>query len=320
MAMGKSESEKQLEEAAMEQNPFSAALERGENAALLKVMERFDFNENAIDRLPFHNSRHTKDVVRRTDAILAAIQEARPDLVDSKQRSLGRFAGAYHDTVQNYEEDRLQDSEQEKVRRKRFTVKNEAASADEATDFMRKINDEAGAEIFTKMDMDVVRHAIDTTVPGFDPEKGTVIQPNLKEQSSIIERAVALADLGAAGMDGPDKYIVEGRNVFREENLDILRAFEGLEKDTDPEKELPPDKVEYFKKRMLGWSASQVRFAEGRKAKLEDELNGLPEDAKNAVRELFNKFDETIDASKKKHEEERQMPFNDLARSFGYSF
>ncbi|MEK7090361.1 MAG: hypothetical protein AAB930_02120, partial [Patescibacteria group bacterium] len=98
--MGKSESEKQLEEAAMEQNPFSAALERGENAALLKVMERFDFNENAIDRLPFHNSRHTKDVVRRTDAILAAIQEARPDLVDSKQRSLGRFAGAYHDTVQ----------------------------------------------------------------------------------------------------------------------------------------------------------------------------------------------------------------------------
>ena len=305
-----------------ERDPYSAILGKGETAALIKVQERFDFNEDAIDRLPFHNSRHTKDVIRRTDMVLEAIQKAMQDLVDEETRALGRFAGASHDTVQEYEESRTVDGTQEKTMRKRFTVKNESASADEAVEFLEKCNKDAGSELFSAKDLDTVRRAIDTTVPSFDPEKGTVVQPNLTEQNAVIERAVALADLGTAGMDGPDAYIIEGRDLFREENLDIFRAFEELKDKpgADPEKDLPPDKVEYFKKRMLAWSAFQSKFAEGRKAKLEDELNGLPEEAKEAVRKLFDKFDQTIEASVKKHEEEKQMAFNDLARSFGYNF
>lgn len=307
---------------AMEEDLYSAVLGKGETAALTKVMERFDFNENAIDCLPFHNSRHTKDVIRRTDMVLAAIQEVRPDLIDSEKRSLGRFAGAFHDTVQQYEEAKSADGVQEKTLRKRFTTQNEKASADEAIEFMDTANREAGRELFSAKDFETVHGSIDVTIPGFDPEKGTVIQPNLKKESSIIERAVALADLGTAGMDGPEEYIVEGRDLFREENLDIFRAFEELNKKPglDPENDWPPDKIDYFKKRMLGWSAFQSKFAEGRKAKLEDELNGLPEEAKNSVRALFGKFDETIEASKKKYEEEKSMSFNELARSFGYSF
>ena len=306
----------------IERNPYSAILEKGETAALLKVQERFDFNENMIDRLPFHNSRHTKDVIRRTDMVLTAIREAAPGLIDEKTRSLGRFAGAFHDTIQKYEESRMIDGAQEKIMRKRFTVKNERASADEAVEFLEKSDKDADSELFSAEDLETVRRAIDVTVPGFDPEKGTVIQPNLTEQSAIIERAVALADLGTSGMDGPDAYIIEGRDLFREENLDIFRAFEKLGENpgANPERDLPPDKVEYFKKRMLAWSAFQAKFAEGRKLKLEDELSGLPEEAKGAVRKLFSKFDETIEASTKKFEEEKQMNFNDLARSFGYSF
>lgn len=306
----------------MEKDPYVAALGKGEIAALTKVMERFDFSENSIDRLPFHNSRHTKDVIRRTDMVLAAIQEARPDLVGRGERSLGRFAGAFHDTVQKYEEARTVDGTQEKILRKRFTTQNERASADEAVEFMDTANREAGRELFSAKDFETVHGSINVTIPGFDPEKGTVIQPNLKNESSIIERAVALADLGTAGMDGPNAYIQEGRDLFREENLDIFRAFEELGKalGANQESDLPADKVEYYRKRMLAWSAFQSKFAEGRKAKLEDELNGLPEEAKNAVRVLFSKFGETIEASKKKHEEEKQMSFNELARSFGYNF
>lgn len=61
--------------------------------------------------------------------------------------------------------------------------------------------------IFSDDDKATVQRAIDTTVPGWDVKNGTVMQPNLKENNSLVERAPALSDLATAGMDGPEKFI-----------------------------------------------------------------------------------------------------------------
>jgi len=150
--------------------------------------------------------------------------------------------------------------------RKRFTVDNEKASADVAIEFMNQINQEVGTQVFSKDDKNTIREAIDATIPGFDPEKGTVVQPNMNEQSSLVARAVGLADLGTAGMDGPKAFLPEGDALFREENLDILEALKNP-------KNISGDQKEYYRKRMLGWSKFQPKFANGRKDLLEKELS-----------------------------------------------
>lgn len=238
--------------------------------------------------------------------ILDAIRRADPTLLQSRDVQIGRLAAAYHDTVQGYEAVETPDGAFSKTMRKRFMGPNEQASAQEALEYMA-----TDQRVFGERDMRIVREAIDATVPAFDPESKTIIQPNLTNNSNLVVLAVALADIGGAGMDGPDAHLADGDTVFREDNLDITELI----REKAP---LSAEQKEYFRSRMLAWTNSQTTFAEGRYARLETELAAIPESARDAVKVLFDKFEETIHASQERVEKRSAMTFEDLARDFGY--
>ena len=183
------------------------------------------------------------------------------------------MAGAFHDLIQNWEEKEIPSGS---IQRSKFAGKNEEESFALAAKFMDETNEKEGEIIFTDEDKKETREAIFATIPGWDREHSTVSQDLLGPESSLVARALALADLGAAGMDGPAQYIFEGNALFREENLDILNVM------SDPEKRaaLTEEQKESFRKRMLGWSNFQPKFADRRKARFEMEIAGLPEGAK----------------------------------------
>lgn len=296
---------------------FRTAIEEGVTAALDTVAKRFETPRDPADRLEFHNTRHTKDVIRRFDAIMDAIRQSDPSLVDDRGHAMGRFAAGHHDTVQKWEPNPIVGTNPGeegliKIMRKRLIGANEAESTKEAIAFMERVNADAGDEIFSAEDMAIVGGGHEATIPGFDPKKGTVIQPKLTDQSSIITRAIALADLGTAGMDGKEHYLPEGDALFREENLDIASAVEQPEALTDAQKE-------FFRKRMLGWSQFQATFAAGRRAMLEEELRPLPEPVRKEVEKLFGKFDESIQAAAEQAARRQSLSFEELARDMGYT-
>jgi len=293
---------------------FRVAIEEGVEAARQMVAERFEQAPDKYDRLAFHNKRHTNDVIRRFDTIIETIKTSAPELYDKHAHEIGRLSAAHHDTVQKWEPNASVDEEGlVKIMRKRSIGQNEAESTAGALLHMDKINEEAGTEIFTESDKMIIRGGHEATVPGFNPEKGTVIQPHLTEQSSIITRAIALADLGTAGMDGPEAYLPEGDALFREENIDIADAMEHPEILTDAQKS-------FFRKRMLGWSAFQSTFAAGRKAMLEEEIRPLPTQVQEELKTLFSKFNDSISAAEAQAARRATLSFETLAAEMGYTW
>ncbi len=176
---------------------------------------------------------------------------------------------------------------------------------------MEEVNQEINSEIFSVEDKQRLIEAINATVPGFSVEKSTVIQPNMKENSDIIAKALALADIGTVGMEGPEAFLSEGDALFREENLDITLSIRDNQK-------LNEDQKEYFRKRILGWTKFQPNFARGRKDLLEMELKGLSEKEQTKLKELFNKFDTSIRAAQERAIKRENMSFEELVRDVGY--
>jgi hypothetical protein len=259
------------------------------------------------DNLDFHNIQHTEDVIRRTENILRAIQRVTVHVVSEKDIALGRLAAAFHDVVQEWKEQEAQG----KTLRQRFIGKNEEASADEAIAFLDREASGQADQGLSEEDFEIVAEAIRGTVPGFSMEKKTVIQPNITEQSSLVARALALADIGTAGMDGAENFLREGDALFREENLDIMRALRNQE-------ELSNEVKEGYRNRMIAWSKFQPIFAKGRQELLDEELRGLPLGADVAIKKLFNTFDESISASARRGEERESMSFDELALDMGF--
>lgn len=289
---------------------FEKAIENGIYDALMRVSERFEHAENPLDNLAFHNTEHTGEVMRRARLLLEAMG------ADGRLTKLGELIAANHDTVQAYEVVEREDGA--KIR-KRFIEKNENASAEEAVEYMR-----ANPSIFDDEDIEIVQEAIQATIPLYDVEHKTVKQPRLLDsigsallqdrpmtRSELVMRAIALADLGTAGMDEPDAFVEDGNKIFCEDNIDIALALEHPETLSDTQKN-------FFKKRMLSWSAGQIDFAQGRKALLDKELEGLPEETERAVNALFTYFDLNIQRAQSKVDIRKTMSFEELARDFGY--
>ncbi|MDO8558000.1 MAG: hypothetical protein Q7S09_02275 [bacterium] len=291
--------------------PLQQYADTGIAQALDMIEKQFERFPEEKDNLPFHNTAHTRSVVTRVETILRSMRKIEPFAVRERDITLGRFAGGRHDTRQKWAEESTVEGDFTKRMRKRSRIENEQASADDAVSYMEEVNQKkTGYEVFSQEDMSIVREAIMGTVPDFDPKKG-VFQPNLNETSSIVTRALALADLGTAGMDGPEAFSAEGDALFREENLDILDAAHDPGALTDAQKE-------YFRKRMIGWSKFQPAFASGRKALFEKEVSGLSAGCKEALTSLFNRFDESIEATKKRGEVRSTMLFEELLKDMGY--
>jgi hypothetical protein len=277
-----------------------STLDAGVAYALALIRSRYERNNDPDNDMPFHSAEHTAGVIRRTAALLRGMGAT------EKECRVGLLAAAFHDTVQRWVPCPLSDG---RVLRRRNTGQNEADSAAEAVEWMLH----RGSEVFHGQDGLLVTQAILATVPGWDAENETVSQPNLTPDAPAVVRAVALADLGIAGMEAAS-FVETGDQLFREENLDIGRA---LRLAVTPAG-LPAGTLEGYKARMLAWSRSQVGFARGRRARLEIELGNLNSGAKAAVRALFSEFDAALAAATEVVKVCEPLPPWEVARAMGY--
>lgn len=283
------------------------------NEAIEIIRKNFEGQDNPVENLDFHNSRHTIAVVIRTIEILRAMQRG-GTAIESKHFLEAIIAAAFHDTVQDYEVIEIKENGFKKKVRARAVGENERKSSQLAGEFMKRVNSQTGTIIFDEDSIRRVEEAINATVPGFDQEKKIVYQPNLKNNSHPVVKAVALADLGTAGMGDYEEFKQDGDALFREENIDITETLHNpLRRISDKEKE-------YYRQRMIAWSKSQASFAEGRMTRFETEIEGLPDNAKMELRQLFANFGNTIAGARTTALTRENMTFEDLARDMGYQF
>lgn len=221
------------------------------------------------ERLFYHTTGHTHGVIKRALRIADALR------LSEREKLLVIFAAAYHDTVQKWEP---VEKSPGTIVRHRFTVKNERESALEAVAAM-----EASDGDFTEKEMVLVASAIQATLPAWDMELQTVRQPLLTPESHPVIRAVALADLGEAGMD-PDAFLISSNRIFAEDQISLMKRVVR----TDGPDEIPLDEQEEYRERFISWLKTQPAFAQGRKALLATEC-GTPE-----VAALFDQFDRSI--------------------------
>jgi hypothetical protein len=278
----------------------NSTLDAGMAYALALIRSRYEGNSDPDNDMPFHSAEHTAGVIRRTGALLRGMGAT------EKECRVGLLAAAFHDTVQRWVPGPLADG---RILRRRCTGQNEADSAAEAVGWMLH----GGSGVFHEQDAPLVKQAILATVPGWDAENETVSQPNLTPNAPLVVRAVALADLGIAGMEAA-VFVETGDQLFREENLDIGRALRLAVAQAG----LPAATLEGYKARMLTWSRSQVGFVRGRRARLEIELGNLSSRARAAVRALFSEFDAALAAATEVVKVRETLPPWDVARAMGY--
>lgn len=284
--------------------------EIGQEQALNTVKTRFENNPNPLNNLSYHDLSHTKMVINNTEMILRTIRSVNPLLVSEEDIALGKLAAAFHDVVENWESQTTESDGRKMSKRKRANGQNETDSALEAVAFMNEINRiyGKGKEIFSEEDKEKVTGAILVTIPEF--KEGKVIQPGLNPSTAIITRAVALADLGAAGLEKPERFLNDALALFREDNID----FPDFIKQTNLSNEIK----EQLKTRMIKWLMFQGQFVKSREERLDKDLDGLEEDAKSAVRKLFNHFHDSESIVRETLEKTNKMTFEDLLKMFGY--
>lgn len=274
------------------------------------LSERFDSPPEVYNRLYYHNSQHSKEVMEKTSEILQFIGESIGQ-ISEQHALLAKFAAAFHDLNQDWEPEQSFNRGLTIAKRTHKAGEIEDKSFLEANQFMIDSNTITGRDLFTGNDRFLVRECILATVPAFDLALGTVIQPNISPTSSIAAQAVALADLGVAGIDGPHLFLRDTDALFLEENIDFLEAL------LDPNI-LNPTKKEFYRERILDWTARQIRFTAGRQARLQIELANLPEIARPKIASIFDKFDQTLETMDSILSIRKSMSYEEIVNHAGF--
>jgi len=262
----------------------------GEEEALSTIAERYE-NGSEVDRLAYHNTLHTKSVIRRTTQILETLALKHPRVVTQDDVTIGGFAAGYHDVKQDWVPEEKLANGVILIKRKRATGRNEEESAEEASQMMREMNDRQQQEIFNQEDEQVVTEAILATIPSFDPALHTVTQPLVTPDSSIVTKAVTLADIGSAGMEGGDSSLQDCISLFQEENINFAA--------TARREDLTESQKDTLRNMLLGSLQAQEQFITGRKILFPAELAYFPTELQGTVASLFTHFDEAEETIKR---------------------
>ncbi len=316
------------QEAENKNRSYSRAADMLVEEARASVARRYGVGE---EKREYHGPEHTGGVVGRSEIMLQALEAAGVHL-SPKHKALAKIAASFHDIFQFYGVD---DAGGKEVMQRR-APKNETYSAEAACRAMRALDEESGGALFTEEDYTLVTDAIMATVPKWNPELKTTYQPNLKPDSPLIVRILAIADLGTSGFNSKE-FLKEGDALFREEQLDLADAFESLARiqrsqaqgvrlSEEDEAALTDfaQKKESYRERMLAWSASQPTFAEGRKLLFNQEIDNatLGPEAKDVLKSLFSdeEFNRSIALSRAVASRRGQMQTcEDVARDMGYA-
>ncbi len=273
----------------------------GRQRAFDRIQIQFENNQDPLNNLTYHNSLHTETVIKNTELILRMIRSVNPELVSEKDITLGKLAAAFHDVVQEWESGTDTSGA---IKRMRKNGDNEEKSADESIVFIDNTVNTLFGPIFSEKDKNVVKEAIIVTIPRFN--EGCVSQPNLTSKTSIVARAVALADLGTAGLESGERFFRDAVALFREDNINFLNSSN--------------ETKEQKKARMIEWLEFQQKFIEGRRTMLDQDLDGLDGNAINVVKGLFCHFDDSARMVRQNliKAKETDTTFEELSKIFGY--
>lgn len=239
----------------------------------------------------YHDRYHTNDVRNRGWLLGIAFG------LSDRELQLEQHACTFHDVFQNWHPMEKPDGS---IVRVRHGGPNELKSADVAVDELRNRSPDCSS-----FDQGLVAHGILATIPDWDKEHGTVFQPFLNAASHPVIRAVALADLGDAGMD-TESFLKAGPKLFLEENLDVSRTITIARRSSA----ISADQQEWYRNRFVGWLKIQPTFAKGRQQRLEMELANYYDQAKH----LFHGFNESIERAEVAVAQAQRLEFVPLMR------
>jgi uncharacterized membrane protein YphA (DoxX/SURF4 family) len=248
---------------------FLYALEGGEQA-LGDIASQYD------GVLQFHNTDHTLEVMSRAQRVMEAMAAGGME-ISEHDFALLYIAASFHDVDQstrawvggqlNRNPGQLPPSE----------APNELSSAERALQWMEQVNADAGTEVFSAQDMQTVQQAIMATVPGYDPVRGVVVQPNLANfQDNPVAMALALGDVNKVLMDDPGEMRRDAIGFVTEE-------FEAFATASGPE-DLTPQDWAALVGRLEG---GQLWWLDARARQIPYDLALLPEGARQEVAALF---------------------------------
>jgi hypothetical protein len=239
-----------------------------------------EFDREIIQKtLYYHNYTHIENVQRRARLIF---QHLLPfETIDAKTAMRSQLildlCSIAHDMVQLF-----LPQTQTHSSRKRESGMSELTTIRKLLIHIQRLNHQLEAQghldaVFSLDEMNQIRDAIEGTICAYSVEEQAIYQPRLYNPDrppSLIALALALADIGALGMDGIQMYNEEGSLVFLEENPDIIpflqnRAIDTLQRDD-------PELCENFRQRLLKRARFQVYFARSRLARTPCEIQGLP--------------------------------------------
>ncbi|AFY57848.1 hypothetical protein Riv7116_5476 [Rivularia sp. PCC 7116] len=258
----------------------------------ISVIKEFAFTEVKKEaekkQLYFHNHAHAEAVQRRAEIIFNAIKPFwnqicyQSDSSDSKRaKYLIDICAASHDMIQEF-----LPLKSPQTARQRESGVSENATINKLIEFIKHLNQKYTLEnpelpaLFTQSDLEIIRKSISATICYFDTNDNSIYQPDLynsEEQILLNARIIALADIGGLGIDGIAAYFQEGSLILLEENPDIIpliKEFLTKKEDSSNNKEV----YENLRERLLKRAKFQISFAKGRLARLNRELEGLPEE------------------------------------------
>ncbi|MEG4234600.1 hypothetical protein QUA40_21210 [Microcoleus sp. Pol11C3] len=261
---------------------FASAIARLKNLAL----EEFD-REIAQKQLYYHTREHINNVQHRANIIFQAIRpywetslkdNAAPEYMARMQLLLDICATA-HDMLQLF----VPETQPHKSRRREMGV-SETATIEKLFEYIDILNQEQGDENlnslarFSDADLVIIRDAIEATICIYEPSEQAIYQPALYDSSkplSALAIIIALADIGALGMEGVAAYEREGSLLFLEENPDVIPIL--LNHKTLASEN--PELYENIRQRLLRRARFQISFAKSRLTRYASEIEHLPADA-----------------------------------------
>jgi hypothetical protein len=305
--------EKQQLESLSEEQLAEMVIDHVNDTLLGSLSDKFENPDKPESFLAYHNTDHTLGVKDRSQRILDALKRSGYP-ISSKFEKLTEYTSVVHDYDHIFDKGTVPGTDEQK--RIRVAGAGELVTSYEAIDRLQIINDalqKFGARpLFDSQDIQNVADGVFVTIPGF--EDGTVTQPNLTKESSLMARIIALADLGEALMDGPEASLESGKRVTIEENSDIEEAIAN-----ENVKPLSDEQKEKYRMRILNGLRFQKPFVEGRKNRIDQELSGIEDEkARLTVTQLFNRYDETINGVAEAISQAEKMNFDQLVDFVGF--
>lgn len=246
--------------------------------AHIKSLALQDFDREVTEKqLCYHTRDHIAGVQRRASQIFQVLRPHLPLTEDiDRLEQLLDLCAATHDLIQIF----VLQPDPHTPRRREAGV-SEVATIERILELIHQVNQQSPDSIacFSKRDIHMIREAIAATICDYDPIEQAIFQPALHSPQpiSIVSRILALADIGALGMEGIVAYNIEGSLLFLEENPDVRSLLETQQLASLIAHD--PLLYENVRQRLLKRTQFQVNLAKSRLNRCPQEFAGFPPDA-----------------------------------------